>query len=141
MLKSQHHTRWSEDANAAAAVKTRSGRLVMGSEAAHHSNDDANAAITEFDRADGRLVVEAAAARHLHEDANAAAAETEQAESRLVAEATATYNRGDDTHAAAAASKEKVDRTEVMSRSQENMKRPMKETMRSEGSLRRGETL
>ena len=61
---------WSEDANAAAAVKTRSGRLVVGSEAAHHSNDEANAALTEFERADGGLVVETAAARHSNEDTN-----------------------------------------------------------------------
>ena len=130
-------------------MKTRSGRLGVGAEAAHHANDEANAAATEFERADGRLIVEAAAARHMNEDANAAvshrvrhadgglvvedaaarhfneetngaAEETEQAESRLVAEATTTCDRGDDTNAAAAASKEKVDGTEVMSRPQEN---------------------
>ena len=105
--------RWSEDASAAAAVKTRSGRLVVGAEAAHHSNDEANAAATEFEHADGRLVAEGMKTR------TPQLLKTEQAENRLVAEATATCNRGVDTNAAAAASKEKTDRTEVMSRSQE----------------------
>ena len=133
MLKSQHHPKGT---NAAAAVQTRSGRLVVEAAAAHHSIEDANAAVIEFERGDGRLVVEAASAHHSIEDTNAAAAETEPAEKSLVAEATATRNRGHDTNAAAAASKEETKRTKVMSRSQEKMKRPMKETMRSEESSR-----
>ena len=77
---------WKEDANAVAAVKTRSGRLV----------------------------VEAAAARDSNEDANAAAAGTEQAESRLVAEATATRNRGEDTrHSSSIQRKSKENRSYV----------------------------
>ena len=77
-------------------------------------NEDANAAVTEFERADGRLVVGDAAARHSNEDTNAAAAGTEQAESRLVAEATATRNRGEDTrHSSGIQRKSKENRSYV----------------------------
>ena len=54
---------WGEEINAAATVKMRSGSLVAEAEAAHHSNECANAAATVFEHADGRLVVEAAATR------------------------------------------------------------------------------
>ena len=91
-----------DETNAATTVKLRSGRFVAEAEAAHHSNEYANAAATEFEHADGRLVVGAAAARHSNADTNAAAVDTEKAERRLVAEATSTRNRGEDTNAAAA---------------------------------------
>ena len=79
---------WNEDANSAAAVKTRSGRLVVGAEA--HTI---------------RMMTRTPP---------------------LVSKLRATCNRGDDTNAAAA-SKGKADRTEVVSRSQENKNEETKE--------------
>ena len=46
-VAASHH--WNEDANAAVAVKTRSGRLVVEAGAVQHSNEDAHAAATEFE--------------------------------------------------------------------------------------------
>ena len=46
---------------------------------------------TMLEQAEGGIVAEVAAAHHSNEDTNAAAAETEQAEGRLVVEAAAAH--------------------------------------------------
>ena len=85
---------------------------------------------TMLEQAEGGVVAEVAAAHHLNEDANAAEAEMEQAEGKFVVEAAATRNFGDDATATAAynlgedanaaATKEKAKKTGDMPRSQNN---------------------
>ena len=93
----------------------RSGRFVAEAVAAHHSNEYAYAAATEFEHADGRIVVEATAAHHLDADMNAAATEFDHMD-------TTTRHPNENTNATAAATKEKAKRREVMSKSQEKQK-------------------
>ena len=87
-----------------------------------------------------KLSSDSTATRNRGEDTNATAALNEGGST------TTAQNLGKDTHAAAAfnpsentsaaATKEKAKKKEVMSRSQEKMKRPRKETVRSEDSFR-----
>ena len=80
-----------------------------------------NAAATDSEHEEVRLVVEAAAALDLNEDASTTGA--------------APCTLSEDTNAAAGIEKTKT--RDVMSKSQE--KKPVRETIRSEDSLRRGE--
>ena len=84
---------------------------------------------TMLEQAEGSVVAEAEAAHHSNEDANAAAASMKQAEGSLFAEVAATHNLGEDASAAAAhnlgedaniaaATKEKAKKTGDMPRSQ-----------------------
>ena len=129
---------WNKDTNAEATEEMRSGRLVADSEhedvrveveaaAALHLNGEALAGTTESEHAAGRLVVEAAAAEavhHLDTNMNAAATDSQHEEGRLDAEA---------AEAAAALDL-------CRSRKRTHTKRPAKETIRSDVSLRSGET-